>query len=173
MSSRQRLGQLLFWALFMLPVLWLAQRPRYLPVPLDHGELKLSVAHLTERLQPCRPLSAEERAALPPNMRAFERCERERAPARLRLTLAGQPLLDTAVEPVGLHRDGRAYLFQRWSLPAGRYPLQLELADSARSQGYDHQHRFELELAAGRSAQLQVSDGGARLLAANGDAHAP
>jgi hypothetical protein len=163
MDVRRILGQALVWAALLLPVGLFTQWPRYAPVPPGHGELKLSLAHLTERLEPCRPLSEEERRALPPNMRVTEICERARALAVLEIVLDGEVLFAESVRPAGLHRDGRAYLHRVVTLPAGRHALELRLRDSPREQGWDREQAFVLDLKPGMSALLRIGDGEARL----------
>lgn len=162
MSVWRIVGQVLAWVAFAVPVGLLAQWPYFAPLPAGHAELRLSLAHLTERLEPCRPLSADERAALPANMRVLERCGRPRAPALIELMLDEQVLLRVHVRPAGLHRDGRAYLHRTWSLPAGSYRLQLNLRDSPRQEGFDQQ-QFWLDLQPGVSTLLRVGDGEAVL----------
>jgi hypothetical protein len=159
MKALRVAGQALFWTATMLLVVAFAHWPPVTPLPPGHGELKLSMAHLTERLSPCRQLSEDERAALPPNMRVFEICERERAPARLEILLDGEPIFVESVRPAGSHRDGRAYLHRTWPLPAGDYTLELRLRDTPREQGFDKQARFALSLQPGVSALLRVGDG--------------
>lgn len=160
---RRALGQALVWTLLFAPVALLSQWPTHAPVAPGHGELKLSMAHLTERLEPCRALGEEERAALPPNMRALEVCERARAPALIEVLLDGEVLLAETVRPAGLHRDGRAYLHRVVALPAGRHALQLRLRDSPREDGFDREQHFILDLAPGMSALLRIGDGEAVL----------
>jgi hypothetical protein len=163
MAARRILGQTLVWVVLIVPVGLLAQWPSYAPVPAGHGELKLSMAHLTERMEPCRQLSEEERMALPPNMRVMEICERARAPARIEILLDGEILLGETVRPAGLHRDGRAYLHRVVTLPAGRHALELKLRDSPRDDGYDREQHFTLDLKPGMSALLRIGDGEAVL----------
>lgn len=157
-------GQAAAWTSFMAVTGVFAQWPLYSPVPVGHGELKLSVAHLTERIEACVQLTPEQIQALPPNMRVPEKCPRERAYAVVQLLVDDVPLLDTAVRPVGLARGGRSYLQGNWSLPAGEYALELRLRDSPRPAGFDHVQRFELSLAPGESVLLDVGDGEARLI---------
>jgi hypothetical protein len=157
-------GQAAAGALFAATAGLLSQWPQYSPLPEDHGELKLSMAHLTERLEACKQLSPEELAALPPNMRIPEKCPRRRTDAVIELAFNGQMLLSESVRPVGLARGGRTYLQARWGLPAGEYELELRLRDTPRESGFDHVQRFRLELAAGESALLDVGDGEAKLL---------
>jgi hypothetical protein len=160
----QLAGQAACWALFAVTAGVFAHWPTYSPLPEGHGELKLSMAHLTERLEPCVQLNPEELAALPPNMRMPERCPRARAHALIELDANGRPLLSTAVRPAGLARGGRAYLQSRWDLPAGDYALELRLRDTPRDDGFDQVQRFTLRLAVGESALINVGDGEARLV---------
>ncbi len=160
----QLAGQSLAWLLFATTTGLFAQWPVYSPVPQGHGELKLSMARLTERLEPCQQLSPEEIAALPPNMRITEQCPRSRVHAVVELDADGALLLGTSVRPVGLARGGRSYLQGRWSLPAGDYQLELRLRDSPRDAGFDLVRRFSLSLGAGESVLLSVGDDEPRLL---------
>jgi hypothetical protein len=157
-------GQIVAWGLFVTITGVFAHWPGYAPLPDGHGELKLSMAHLTERLEPCVQLSQEELLALPPNMRVAERCERARAHAVVQLFIDDEPLLDTAVRPVGLARGGRTYLQAHWALPAGNYALELRLRDTPREEGFDKVQHFQLRLGAGESVLLDVGDGEARLV---------
>jgi len=156
-------GQTLVWLLLLAPAILFAQWPRHEVLPPGHGELRLSLVHTTERLQPCRRLSQAELLALPPNMRKPEQCERARAPAHAWIRVGDRPVFEATVVPVGLHDDGRVYLHRRWSLPAGRYPLYVGLKDTPGEGGPDQEYRFELVLEPGHSALLLVGDGTARL----------
>jgi hypothetical protein len=169
----QLVGQAVAWGLFAVVTGVFAQWPAYAPLPAGHGELKLSMAHLTQRLEPCQTLSPEELAALPPNMRAPERCPRTRAEAVVVVLLDGAPLLDTAVRPTGLARGGRAYLQAHWGLASGEYDLELRVRDTPRAEGYDHVQRLTLRLAAGESTLLEIGDGNARLVPGRSQAFIP
>ncbi|MFU8895722.1 MAG: hypothetical protein ACNA8J_04990 [Gammaproteobacteria bacterium] len=169
----QLVGQAAAWTLFAVITGTLAQWPTYSPLPQGHGELKLSMSHLTERVEPCVRLSPEEIAALPPNMRAPEKCARERIQAVVKLLVDDEPLLDTTVRPAGLARGGRAYLQANWGLPAGDYTLTLWLRDTPRDEGFDMVQHFPLRLAAGESTLLDLGDGAARLVPGHGPGTAP
>jgi hypothetical protein len=164
LGPTQIIGQVLAWGLFVVLTGVFAQWPRYSTLPEGHGELKLSMAHLTERLEPCVELSPEELAALPPNMRVAERCPRARAHAVLGLRVDGELLLTEAVRPTGLAKGGRTYLQGNWSLPAGDYALELFLRDTPREEGFDKVQHFTLSLAAGESVLLNLGDGDATLI---------
>lgn len=161
---KQLAGQVVVWTLFASIAVVFAQWPVYSPLAEGRGELKLSMAHLTERLEPCVQLSPEELQELPPNMRMPEQCPRARADAVVQLLVDDRPLLDTSVRPVGLARGGRTYLQAHWGLPAGSYALELRLRDTPRDEGFDKVQHFKLNLAAGESVLLDVGDGHARLI---------
>ncbi|MFU8820617.1 MAG: hypothetical protein ACNA8G_03575 [Gammaproteobacteria bacterium] len=160
----QLAGQAVSWTLFAVVTGAFAQWPVYSPLPAGHGELKLSMAHLTQRVEPCVQYTKEEMDALPPNMRVPEKCPRARVHAVVQLLLDGEPLLDTAVRPVGLARGGRTYLQANWGLPAGAYGLELKVRDTPRDEGFDKVQHFALGLAAGESVLLDIGDGEARLI---------
>lgn len=160
----QLAGQAVAWTLFAVVTGAFAQWPVYSPLPPGHGELKLSMAHLTERVEPCVKYTSEEIAALPPNMRVPEKCPRARVHAVVQLLVDGEPLLDTAVRPVGLARGGRTYLQANWGLPAGAYALELRVRDTPREEGFDKVQHFALSLAAGESVLLDIGDGESRLI---------
>ena len=160
----QLAGQAVAWILFAAVTGAFAQWPVYSPLPPGHGELKLSMAHLTERVEPCVKYTSEEIAALPPNMRVPEKCPRARVHAIVQLLVDDEPLLDAAVRPVGLARGGRTYLQAHWGLPAGAYTLEFRIRDTPRDEGFDQVQHFALSLAAGESVLLDIGDGEARLV---------
>lgn len=160
----QLAGQVVAWSVFLGVTGVFAQWPTFSPLPPGHGQLTLSMAHLTERLEPCVELTPEELAALPPNMRMPERCPRTRAHAVIELWVDGELLLRDAVRPTGLARGGRSYLQAHWGLPAGDYLLELRLRDSPREVGFDKVQHLELSLSAGESVLLNLGDGDARLV---------
>ena len=152
-------GQLAFWALFLAVIAAFAAGPAFSPVPEGHGELKISMAHLADRLNPCRQLTEEERMALPPTRRVREVCERGRVPTLVRVRLDGEMIIERRVKAAGWQEDGRAYLLEFHPLPAGHYELELALRDSPREAGYDMQRQFNLVLEPGDSALLEIGDG--------------
>ncbi len=158
-----------FWVLTGLALATFSHWPVFSPAAADQGELKLSMAHLTERLAECEVLTPEEVAKLPPNMRVTERCPRERASALLVIHLDGAELLRTWVRPAGFHNDGRVYLQKRWLLTAGDRELRVQLRDSPREDGFDYDVEVHLPLAVRESALLHISDTGVSVLRAADD----
>jgi hypothetical protein len=159
------------WAGLAAGVAAFSHWPGFVPIAPGHGEFKLSVAHLTERMEECEQLTAEELMALPPNMRIAERCPRERAMALLIVEANGEELLSEAIRPAGLHRGGRVYLYRDWHLPAGEYTVRVRLRDSPRSEGFDQDRVLSLVLAPGDSVLLHIGDGEPSLVSAGRAPH--
>lgn len=157
------LGQAVVWLVFAGVVGAFAQGPAFSPVPAGQGELKFSMAHLTERLEPCRRLTEAERQELPPTRRVEEKCGRARAEATVEISLDGEVLLHRTVEPAGLHNGGRVFMLEFWTLPAGEYELNLAMRDTPEADGFNERHSFDLNLRDGDSALLKVGDGDVQL----------
>ncbi|QKK01424.1 MAG: hypothetical protein HND55_01425 [Pseudomonadota bacterium] len=154
------IGQIMTWAAIAALIGLLGQGLAYSPYDASQALIKFSLAHLSERLVPCRQLSEAERAELPPTRRVSEVCERGRAATVVELRLNDEIVLDRIIEPAGLSGDGRSYLFERFPVPAGRYLLELKLRDTPRESGFDLEHRVQLELNAGQAALIEVGDDG-------------
>jgi hypothetical protein len=140
-----------------------SQGPIFAPIPPDHGELKISLSHLAERLQACRQLTEEERMALPPTRRVSEICERERTSTHLQIRLDEQILINQQIRPSGLHGSGRAYFQEFVVLPAGSHQLEVLLKDGHGPDGLMLEQQFNLHLDPGASALLAIGDGEIRL----------
>ncbi len=147
MSSPARwAGQLLFYAAAALLTGLFATRPVWPQFPKDAAQLLIAFAHGGERKEPCRKLTAEEIAKLPPRERRPSDCGRERVPLRFEAVLDDRPLLARTLPPTGLSGDGPSRLYEKFAVPAGRHTLVLRLSDSGRAEGWDVEQRFALEL---------------------------
>lgn len=158
MTWRRLLGQSATWVGLAALVGSLAAGPAFAPFPNGEALLKVSVAHLSARLVPCRRLSEAERQALPPTRRAWEVCQRGRAPTVVELRLDGEVLVDRRIEPAGLRDDGRSYYLEYFRVPAGERSLELRLRSSPRDSGFDLEKRMTLRLAPGQAALLEIGD---------------
>ncbi len=141
------LGQALAYLLFAVVVGYFSFHPSYTHLPPDVALIKLSFSHAAERAGECRRLSAEEIAALPPNMRRTKDCPRERLPVLVELVLDGQTLTRRVLPPTGLRRDGASIIYQRFAVASGRHTLVARLRDSHRTEGFDYESKAEIELA--------------------------
>lgn len=119
--------------------------PAWRSLPPATGVLSLSFSHGGAR--DCRPLTDEELAKLPSNMRRREVCDRTRADIRLELDIDGETVLARTIRPGGLAGDGPARVYQRFRLAAGAHEVSVRMADSGRADGFDHEARREVTLA--------------------------
>lgn len=156
-------GQGLTWAALAALVGLFGQGPSFAPYEPGQALIKLSMAHLPERLEPCRQLSAAEREELPPTRRVEEVCGRERAPTRFELRLDGELLVAETVEPAGLSSGGRSYYLEYLPVEPGRYTVTVRLADTPRTTGFDLEREMNLDLNAGESALIEIGDDGVSL----------
>lgn len=142
-------GQAVFYLAVAALLGYFSARPAYVHFPPDEAQVTLSFAHGAKRKGECRRLSAEEIAALPPNMRRPMDCPRERLPVFVALEIDGKPVYEAELPPTGLAGDGPSRVYQSFKLASGRHQLVAKLRDSAREAGYDYQSAREVELAPG------------------------
>jgi hypothetical protein len=145
------IGQVAVYGLFALIVGYFSSNPAYTRLPADTAVIKLAFAHGAERREPCRRLSPEEIADLPPNMRRPESCSRERLPVVIELLLDQTPRYRASLTPTGLAKDGPSRVYERLEVPAGRHELTLRLRDSGRGGGFDYERSEEVDLRPGQS----------------------
>lgn len=148
-------GQALLYALFALVVGVFSRWPTYHHLGPDEAVIKLSFTHTGKPVGECRPLSADELARLPPNMRAPMKCPRERSPVTVELDIGGQPVLRRVAAPSGLSRDGASAVYQRLRVAAGEQRIAVRLNDDVRQSGFTHQREATVTLA---PAQILVID---------------
>jgi hypothetical protein len=150
----QILGQAVLYGLFALFIGVFSSWPRYQALPPDQAVVKVSFTHHGQRVAPCRPLSAEELAKLPPNMRAPLKCERERAPVTIEVDLDGANVYRKVAQPTGMSRDGAAAVYHRLAVPAGEHRIAVRLNDAAGTV-FNHTREATVRLA---PAQVLVID---------------
>ena len=138
------------YAAFALAIGYFSAAPPYQYGTPGAAVLKLSVSHATQRVEPCVLLTPEQIAALAPNMRRTQQCQRERLPLRVELELDGALLASLQASPAGLWGDGPASVYRRFDLPPGHYRLTARIRDSARADGWDYTHTEDVSLRTGR-----------------------
>ena len=148
-------GQVGLYAAFAAVIAVFSGWPTYRHLPDDHALIRLSMIHHAQRVHECEAISAEELAALPPNMRAPMRCPRERAPVTVEIDIDGVLAHRETVLPSGLSGDGPASLYRRLAVPAGVHHLSVRLRDSVRTDGFDFERSGVVDLA---PAQILVVD---------------
>lgn len=148
-------GQAVLYGGFAAVIAVFSSWPTYDHLPADHALIKLSFTHHAERVHECEPVSAEELAKLPPNMRAPMRCPRERSPVTVEVDIDGNPVHRETALPSGLSGDGAASVYRRIPVPAGVLRLSVRLRDSVRNEGFDFQRSEIVTLA---PAEILVID---------------
>ncbi|MBT5414797.1 MAG: hypothetical protein HOH66_07665 [Rhodospirillaceae bacterium] len=140
------LGQIAVYALFAAVIGYFSNSPAYTHLPADRALIKLSFSHGGAPISECRRLSAEEIAALPPNMRRPLDCPRERVPVVVELTIDGDVLYSASLPPAGLSGDGQSRVYTQFVVPPGPHRVRVRLRDTARTEGFDYEAVRELEL---------------------------
>ncbi|OOG25162.1 hypothetical protein B1C78_07020 [Thioalkalivibrio denitrificans] len=148
-------GQVVAYAVFMALIGYLSTSPAYTHLADDKAMIKLSFAHYGKTVGECRERTPEELARLPPNMRTPMDCPRERSPITIELDLNGEPVFATVLRPSGLSRDGMAYIYEGFEVPAGRHELEVRMRDDVTTEGFDHVKTVQVEL---EPAHLLVID---------------
>jgi hypothetical protein len=146
----QALGQAIAYAAFMALLGYFAANPSYRYADPGKAEIKLSLSHATERIEPCVPLTQEQIAELAANMRRTETCERARQPLVLELDFDGRTVRRVTANPSGLWGDGPASVYERIPVPAGEHAIAVRLRDSGRGDGWDNAAEATVNLAPGR-----------------------
>jgi hypothetical protein len=149
------IGQILLYGLFALFIGVFSGWPPYRHLASDQALVNLSFSHTGKPVSDCRPLSAEELAKLPPNMRAPLRCPRERSPIVVELDVDGAPVFRHAARPSGLSKDGAASVHHRLAVGAGLHRVTVRMRDDVRSTGFEHVRDETVTL---RPAQILVID---------------
>jgi len=145
-AAMRYVAQAAAYGLFAAFIGFFAAAPAYTYRSPDMAEVKLSFSHGGQRKGGCRPLSAEEIAKLPPNMRRTQACPRERVPVLVELDIDGQTVYRDSLAPSGLAGDGPSRAYRRFALTPGAHRLTLRLRDSERASGFDYQRTIDVEL---------------------------
>jgi len=147
-TAGRRVLQFCVLALVAAAVAALGSGPAYRQIPDGTGVLMLTFVHAADRRTECRRLTAEEVAKLPPNMRRVQDCPRERRPLYIELDVDGRTIYRHSLPPTGIAGDGPSRVYEKFVLPAGRYAVDVRLRDTARADGFDHERREDVVLAA-------------------------
>ncbi|MDT8385996.1 MAG: hypothetical protein RQ736_00675 [Thiogranum sp.] len=145
--------QALNFSLFMLLVWYFSAAPPYRLLMPGQAVVTVAFAHAGERREPCRSLSAEELAALPPNMRTPMECPRERSPVSVDLLIDGEPVIDETLTAPGLYNDLGVDFYRSATVRAGEHRLVIHMNDNTRVEGPTHVHEETVTL---RPAQRLV-----------------
>ena len=136
--------QAINYSVFMALIWYFATSPSIRLLEEDEAMITIAFGHAGETREPCRKLSYEELAKLPPNMRKPEDCPRERSPVVIQALLDGNTIFDETLQPPGLFKDGGVNIYFSRKIPAGSHRFEIQMDDSVRSEGFDH--AFEQEI---------------------------
>lgn len=129
---------------------WFSASPAYQYTTPGHAVLKLSLSHAADRVVPCVRLTPKEIAELAPNMRRTEACERARLPVTVEIRLNDELIMRRLAPPSGLWGDGPSSIYEKVTLPPGKYRLSARLRDSDRADGWDFSLTEDVSLQPGR-----------------------
>jgi hypothetical protein len=149
-SGLRILLQVVAYAAFAAVTGYLSASPAYDYADAGTATVKLSLSHAANRVEPCVRLTPEQIAALAPNMRRPEQCERERLPLTVELEIDGETVTRIVAAPSGLWNDGPASIYERFEVAPGPHRVAVRLRDSDRTDGWDYVHAEDVELEAGR-----------------------
>jgi len=149
------IGQALLYGAFAVAIGVFSHWPPYRHLPPDSALIKLSLVHAGKPVGDCRQRSAEELAALPPNMRAPMECPRGRSAVTVELDIDGEPAVRTEAPPSGLSGDGASAIYERLVVAAGERLIRVRLRDDARSDAFPYTLERRVSLA---PAQVLVID---------------
>ena len=150
------LAQALLYALFFVPLVYISHLPTYRHMDDDMAVLKVAIRHPGEIIGECTSVVAGKDHGMRPAamQQVTEICPRERSPLQLELILDGETLYRATVPATGLHSDGIASMYQRFTVPVGSHHLQLRMNDDVAVEGRTWQLDQDIQL---QPAQVMVA----------------
>lgn len=148
MNYLRMAGQFVVIAALFAATAALSDWPVYRQTPRGTAVVMLTFVHGADRKAECRRLTPEEIQKLPPNMRRVQECPRGRRPLYVELDLGGQRIFQASLPPTGIAGDGPSKVYERFVVPAGHYDVAVRMRDTPRTEGFDHERRGAITLAA-------------------------
>jgi hypothetical protein len=142
--------QALNYLIFAILVGYLSTSPSYQHIEQGQAQVTLAFGHAGQPREPCRQLTPEDLAKLPPNMRRPVDCPRQRSPILVELLMDNAPLLRAEIRAPGLFEDGIVDVFRSVRVPEGSHFFQVRMNDNVRATGYTHSAEREITLEAGK-----------------------
>jgi hypothetical protein len=148
MTYLRLFGQFVVIAALFAAVAAFSDWPVYRQIPRGSAIVMLTFVHGADRKAECRRLTPEEIQKLSPNMRRVQECPRGRRPIYVELDLDGRTIFQANLPPTGIAGDGPSKVYERFVVPAGNYNVAVRMRDTPRTDGFDHERRAAVTLAA-------------------------
>ena len=152
------LVQFVAYAMFAAIVGLLSVWPGYRSLPPQQAIVSLTISHAGQRVGECRRLTQEELDELPPNMRTPSDCPRERHQIKVELRADGTVLYQVTSPPSGLWSDGKATVYQRLQLDAGRHVLFIGMNDTGSDDDFDFELKSTQNLSPGQNLVIDFDE---------------
>lgn len=153
------LAQALLYALFFLPIIYLTHLPVHRHLDAGMAELKIAVRHAGKTIGECTAVETGAYTPLPGDAQRPQICPRERSPLQLEVLMDGATLYRASAAPSGLHEDGVASVYRRFTVPAGSHRLQLRMNDDVAAPGYTWELEQEVQLQPAQVLVASFKDG--------------
>ena len=156
--------QLLAFLLFPAFIVLFANGPEYRLLAPQEAIVSITFSHAGQRVGECRKLSQEELNELPPNMRKPNDCPRERHPVQIRLAAFTENsadeklLLEETLLPSGMWSDGKANIYRRLTMPAGKYRFKVGMKDSGGEYDFDYEQIANVTLTPGQNLVIHFDE---------------
>ncbi|MBO6519591.1 MAG: hypothetical protein JJ900_01760 [Rhodospirillales bacterium] len=142
-------AQAVVYAGFAVLVGYFSASPPYQLIAPGEAQIKLSLAYGGKPAGGCRDRTAEELAALPPNMRKAQICSRERLPLTVEFELDGDIVYRDVLPPSGVRNDGPSRMYEKFIVNAGDYEIALRMRSTDRDAGWDFETRRHVSVGPG------------------------
>jgi len=152
------LTQIVAYAAFAAFVGLLSVWPRYRLLRPDEAVVSLTFSHAGQRIGACRRLTQEELNRLPPNMRRPTDCPRERHPISVEFRADGTVLYRDRLLPSGLWSDGKATVYRRLRIDAGRHDLYIGMNDSGKDEGFNYESAMTRDVLPGQNLVIDFDE---------------
>jgi len=134
------------YTIFMALIWYFATSPSIRILAEDEAVITIAFGHAGDLREPCRKLSYDELAKLPPNMRKPEDCPRERSPVVIEASLDGKTIYNKSLQPPGLFNDGGVNVYFSGKIPAGNHRVEIKMDDSVRKEGFNHTFEQDINI---------------------------
>ncbi|MCW8916299.1 MAG: hypothetical protein OQK24_10675 [Magnetovibrio sp.] len=127
------------YVLFLVVLGVFSASPSYTYMGAGEAQIKLSLSHPGQRVEPCTERTKAELSKLAPNMRSKQKCSRERHVITLELAMDGNVIYAGEAIPAGLRRDGSSSFYEKFFVSAGKHTFTVRMNDGDPTKDYTHE----------------------------------